>query len=42
VDNLVYQPLGTNAIGVLEPWNCDISAWDRARIELGEAIAKKA
>jgi len=42
VDNLLYQPLGEQCMGNIEPWNCDISAWDRARLEMGEAIAKKA
>ena len=41
VDRLVYAPLGEKSMGNLEPWNTDVSAWDRARLDLGEAIAKK-
>jgi glycine cleavage system aminomethyltransferase T len=41
VDRLVYEPLGEKSMGNLEPWNTDVSAWDKTRLELGEAIAKK-
>jgi hypothetical protein len=41
VDKLVYRPLGNQAIGNIEPWNTNIAAWDKTRLELGEAIAKR-
>lgn len=41
VDKLVYEPLGEKCLGVLEPWNTDLAAWDKARLELGEAISKR-
>ncbi|OGS35697.1 MAG: hypothetical protein A2293_07420 [Elusimicrobia bacterium RIFOXYB2_FULL_49_7] len=41
VDALIDKPFGPNAIGNLEPWNPDISAWDKARLALGNAIANK-
>jgi hypothetical protein len=41
VDSLVYNPLGSACMGNIEPWNTDISAWDEARIKLGDEIAKR-
>jgi hypothetical protein len=41
VDKLIDNPLGEGSMGNVEPWNTDLSAWDRARLELGEAIAKR-
>ena len=42
VDSLVYDEcLGRKCIGNIEPWNTNIADWDKARLEMGEAIASK-
>jgi hypothetical protein len=41
VNSLVYEPLGKQSIGNIEPWNTNIADWDEARLILGEEIAKR-
>lgn len=41
VNDVVKQPFGKNAIGVLDVWSFDPAKWDQSRIQLGEWIHEK-
>ncbi len=40
VNEVINEPFGTAAIGVIDVWEFDAQKWDQSRIQLGEQINK--
>jgi hypothetical protein len=38
VNDIINEPFGRNAIGVIDIWSFDAEKWDKKRIQIGEQI----